>query len=235
MKSKKVTMLAAALVVAVVALAGVGYAATTYKATTSNSGNTMESTYITLAQGGQGSYAVDKFFTSIYFDTVNKTDANTFYYTPVYTHKLDNHVFVPLSDTVTVGDYACVTDPIQLTISKVNSTDTSVEIVVTPTTLTPVNGLEYTMVLDGAAEGISDTYSATFANGKWTFDSVALGGDNSTNLTASITYDVYIFISLKSDAPEEGALPGEGQNIATAGFSTTTTFDFVAKAGIANP
>ena len=51
MKSKKVTMLAAALVVAVVALAGVGYAATTYKATTVNINNEAGNAYVLATQG----------------------------------------------------------------------------------------------------------------------------------------------------------------------------------------
>ncbi|MBO6084541.1 MAG: hypothetical protein J6O90_05630, partial [Candidatus Methanomethylophilaceae archaeon] len=75
MKSKKVTMLAAALVVAVVAAAGIGYAATSFTATTTNSGNGLDSTYIVMSQTTATTAYGENMLKDVYFNTVN-TAAN---------------------------------------------------------------------------------------------------------------------------------------------------------------
>ena len=78
MKSKKVTMLVAALVVAVVAAAGIGYAtATVYKAETTNANNSIDVTYIRLSQDGDAAYtAATSFIDGNYFNTVTTSNAD---------------------------------------------------------------------------------------------------------------------------------------------------------------
>ncbi|MBQ3735527.1 MAG: hypothetical protein II855_01200 [Candidatus Methanomethylophilaceae archaeon] len=71
MKSKKVTMLVAALAVAVVALAGIGYATVAYTATTTNGNNTIDVTYVQLSQDGDAKYAKVSFIGKEYFNTVS--------------------------------------------------------------------------------------------------------------------------------------------------------------------
>lgn len=82
MKAKKKTMLIAAFAVAIVALAGVGYAAV-YTATTTNTANSLTSTYIVLTQTGGDTYATD-WLSTIYYDTVNTTSSSNTEYTPVW-------------------------------------------------------------------------------------------------------------------------------------------------------
>ena len=235
MKSKKVTMIAAALVVAVVALAGIGYA-TTYKATTTNTDNSIASTYITLSQDGYGSYA-GNFFDKVYFDTMTvkasgDSEATTTY-TPVYTHVKNtgaNDTYTPVTGT-TVGDYALISLPLTITIAKTNSTQTLATMKVTVTHFAKLSGLDYTMILgsiDDTTKVITATKTAVYGGESgnttdWTFENVSIS-DNSTS------YKVFLFISADSALSAETNLNTVGFNVSTTSDDTDSVFTFVVTA-----
>lgn len=173
MKSKKVTMLVAALVVAVVAAAGIGYA-TTYTAKTTNSDNTLGSTYLTIEQGATGKYT-ENFLTKIYFDTETEKAADaqtaTTTYTPVYEY--DNTYTASTS-----GTYALISKVITITIGHKDNGQASGTLIVEATEgFTKATGFTYDMVIKTGSSGVAGGTAGTFtdadpdtgAKAKWTF------------------------------------------------------------------
>lgn len=238
MKANKKTMIAAALAVAVVALAGAGYAAvTSYKATTTNDGNDLESAYIKMTQGGAGAYSTD-FFTKIYFDTANTTNADTINYTPKYDSIVDADGAVLNLDPASGANCALVSKVLTLTIAKTNTKETSATFTVTADNCTDITGLKYTMVLvkTGQAAG---TYSykadASAVSGgvrTWSFGSIDLNSDTTGTGTYDIVYTAYLFVSLSGSTPVSTS-----SGIDTAGFGSEdnkSTFTFTAEVTITN-
>ena len=227
-------MLVAALVVAVVALAGIGYATSPeYKATTTNNDNTLDSTYIVLKQGEDGKYF--DLFEAIYYNTVTtkaSTDASEVTtYTPVYDYLLDQtNGYQKISGEQT-GAYALVSKVLTLNIEKTNSNASSAKMTIEASNFTGITGLKYTMVLvkdPGSSTAIPVTYQddvteATNGKAVWEID-IALNntaGEGYTAQNAPTEYAVYLFVSLANSATP--ATPAEGQSMATGGFGSTTT------------
>ena len=225
MKSKKVTMLAAALVVAVVAAAGIGYAAVSnYTATTSNTNNTLDSTYITVNQGGTGTYDSNTFFKGLYFDTVNVSDGEFNYY-PVcdYTISADDVPAAKTDMTDRHTGYAKVSEDLQLTVVKANSKVESLSLTIEATNFTPVTGLSYTMVIFDNATTPNYVAKTITTGNTWTFnDTLSIDA----GLNASAVYTVALYISATSGTPCTTA-PTH------AGFQqggTTSSFNFTFSA-----
>jgi|GEM_PF-2136737 len=86
MDTRKVTFIATIAAIILVAV-GIGYA---YTAMTTNSSNTASPEYITLYQGGDGSYQFANGAQHIYWDTIDGWDGNSSYTT---TYKLSEKVF----------------------------------------------------------------------------------------------------------------------------------------------
>ena len=220
MKSKKVTMLAAALVVAVVALAGVGYAATTYRAETTNDTNTLASTYLTVTQTSGASYSTPM-FDKVYFDTKNVTNDTTIKYTPVTTHTFEDST----TDTFTAtgdrtGTYALISKSVTLSIVQVNGAATEATMDVSVTNFTKIDSLKYTMVVGNKTGNVISVVDIAhdYSDGKWHFDHIPLN----TTETAK-TLEVYLFISLaNSETPVS-----DSTYIKTAGFNNATSADSV--------
>lgn len=146
MKSKKVTMIAAAFVVAVVAFAAVGFA-TVYKAETTNSNNTAKSTYITVDQSGTGAYTAAGFINGVYFDTTN-TALSEYTYSLVTDHKVSSGAYV--KDTST-GDLALLSSVLTLDVKGTNSVENKLNLDVEVTNFTPITGMDYIMVVATSA------------------------------------------------------------------------------------
>ena len=248
MKSKKVTMLAAALVVAVVALAGVGYA-TSYKATTTNDGNDLETTYLVIKQTSGAAYNLD-LFKAVFFDTettgtVSGTEGNYTYghitkYTPVYDYYLaeNSSTYVADADTTETCNAALISKPLVLSLQKTNSAQTTADLRVTVSNFGAIEGITYTMILVASSSNgnivaykTSDYGAQEQVNNEggwngWYFSGVSIGAANSTD---PVTYTVYLFLSA-------GAAVSEVSTIASAGFNTGTgtdvksTFTFEATA-----
>jgi len=226
MKSKKVTMLAAALVVAVVALAGVGYAAVTeYKATTTNTGNNLGYTYLKIEQTGAGAYN-DEFFSAAYFNTVNTgTYSSTAGVSSVTTYTPVNDYAMPVtnSEIATGTAVALVSKILQLTITPENIGEKeTANLEVTVNSLTPVDGLHYYMVL---ATSASNTYTCVnvveyqpvspgSTSYSWNFGSIAIDNENAK--------DYYVMLFIGGNTTENATLT----DINTAGFSANCGFTF---------
>ena len=224
MKSKKVTMLAAALVVAVVAVAGIGYAAT-FTAQTTNTDNGLDSTYIVMSQTSASTAYGENMLKDVYFSTVN-TDANETEFLPVYDVSVAT---VGETKTYTLNATTSATlmsasNVLTLAFEKQNFEEDTVNLVVTADGFDPIEGLTYYMVL-GNTSGNSVTMvkEAPYNNG-WTFS----GLDISAN---EPSFDVYIFIGGTVDSDAENI-----DKIDSVGFSNTedlaTTFTFVATATV---
>ena len=223
MKSKKVTMLAAALVVAVVALAGVGYA-TQYTATTNNTENTAQAAYLIIEQTGNAATYDDDWLTKVFFDTVN-TGSGTHTYTLKKEYGVNNGT---ISTSAETKDMALISVPLGISITKHNSGDNALDITISTSDLktsTQIAGLEYWIAL-GDVTSVTGGYSmanAKLAQGNvgadgtvWTF-----AGDSAISATGnSVTFSLLMFIK---GAPT--ASPGE-----YAGFSEESAFSIVAEA-----
>lgn len=198
MNTSKKTMLAAALAVAVVALAGVGYALS-YTATTTNGGNSLDAKYVTLSQDATAFSA--NILTSIYYDTVQDT-ASAYKYYPVSDYALNDAgtVYTHLTTGHSHAGYALISEPISLTVDNSHSTSaTSGTFVVTATGF-DVGDLTITMVL-----GQKDTTTGdiTIAGGKavpmsetgvWNFGELAFSSAPQTG-TNTYTWEVFILAS----------------------------------------
>ena len=211
MKSKKVTMLAAALVVAVVAAAGIGYAVN-YTATTSNDKNSIDSTYMTIKQGGDAAYSKN-FFVGITYLTEN-IDASHNKFTPVFDSRYDtssNRIVNTAGGTEESPlplNMAKISNDLELTIDTTKSKDTSVTLDVTVTPFTP-QGMTYVMYLtntDGTVVG-----HANYEANKWTF-SLTVAANNSTDNV----YNVALYVECTTPITIEGT-PSETFN--SAGFT----------------
>ena len=230
MKSKKVTMLAAALVVAVVALAGVGYAAVSnYNATTTNTNNSLDSTYLTATQGGEGAYTVN-FLTNMYFDSEN-TALNVTKYTPVY----DTNVNLS-AKTITTTDCnaAKISKDLSLTIVPTNSNAQNVDITVTTTNFSAVSTFDYILVLTkSSAPGTIVAGAVNTGNG-WVIEDVPL--DQSSGSAASTTYVVNLYIngSVTTSTGDNAVSMDEHAGFAasTAETANKTTFLFTIVADV---
>jgi hypothetical protein len=195
MQNKKVTMLAAVLAVTVIAMAGVGYAAVQYTATTTNTGNTMDSTYVVLTQdsGAEESAAYSgNFLTDLYFDTENKTNKDTVTYTPVYTGTLTSHVYTPNPDvTSTTADAVALISndlTLKVTPSKANPDGATGTLKVTVSgTFTKQTDLKYIMLLTCDDADKPYKLSAEYNDG-WSFASV--------NLDKERIYSVQLFVQM---------------------------------------
>ena len=206
MKSKKVTMLAAALVVAVVALAGIGYAATSYTAKTTNTDNGLNSVYLTATQGGSGDYT-NNFFTGVYFNSENTkstTDSTSVtVYKPVCDWKVvtsgDDKIYQPIGTNATDGTLAKVSNVLKLRIdSNNNAAETATVAVKATTGFTPVAGLTYTIILatPGTEAGtfkLVGTPAALTTGDTWSFSSVPIAKIDDTS--QYVEYSVIMFIS----------------------------------------
>jgi len=235
MKSKKVTMLAAALVVAVVAFAAVGYAAaTSYKATTENTENNADVAYITVTQGGDGDYATESWLTKVYFDTINGDTTTSFTYKILNDWKLGTESTKTLVKDTENGNLALISEALSLTIKGTNSADESLKIEVSTSGLTAIDGLVYKMALaknatvDGkevkTITGVIDVVPEVTSEGKpttWTFNNVTV--TNATLNAGGETFWVFLFI--------EGASAGlSTAPDAHAGFATDSSFTFTVTA-----
>lgn len=193
MKSKKVTMLAAALVVAVVAAAGIGYAAvTSYKATTENTNNALDSTYLTVTQsGGEGAGAYTyNFLKNLYFDSEN-TAENVTKYTPVYDCVVGEEGGT-VSEETTGANMAKISKDLSLKIVPTNSDAENVSITVTTENFHHVTGFTYTMVLLDTTGKIVKKVTNNNTDG-WSFGTVALNQEG--DKAADTTYTVMLFLS----------------------------------------
>lgn len=233
MKSNKKTMIAAALAVAVVALAGVGYATLdSYKAVTINGNNDLDSEYLVLSQSGNGMYQGDLFKEdSFFYDTLNFWNTSA---TPAATVTL----YKPLADkdisaagVVTDGDeYALVSDEFNLVIDKTHASDVnSVKLDITVTNFVPVPGLSYVIVLSGGESSTAVTLKADYVPASenvvagWHFPSV--------NISSISTFAVGLYIGIDTSSTavvsvteaQAGQYAGnyipEDANIASAGFN----------------
>jgi len=227
MKSKKVTMLAAALVVAVVAAAAIGYA-TAYTATTENDNNSLKSTYLTISQGGDGAYT-DNFFTKLFYNTeTTATKTNDVW--------VDTVTYKPVLDYD--GDYtksgektlALVSNVLILTVTPMNNDQETAQLVVTATEFTPNTDLTYTMIVatgyneqTGAFTGATaGTFSPTAKT--WTFTSVGI------NKTTDKTLYVALFISGNTTTAIETADHTVCAGFAGSAATDKTGFKFVLTA-----
>ena len=225
MKSKKVTMLAAALVVAVVALAGVGYATTAYTAKTTNGNNTAQATYLIIEQvGGEGTAAYNgDWLTKVFFDTENTgSGTNTFTLKKEYVN--DNG---SISKTASDPTMALISIPLKISVTKHNSGDTTLDLSIKTTdlkTTTQIAGLTYYIAVGTAAtddNGVISMTGATLLTGTVGADSTVWNGSVTGTATGAaaenetITFDLLMFIA---GAPT--ASPGE-----YAGFSATSSFE----------
>lgn len=196
MKSKKVTMLAAALVVAVVAAAGIGFAIT-YTATTTNSNNTLNSTYMTLSQTSDVQYATGNLFKAVYFDTEKTSDASTTYI-PVYdyykTETGTQIVEIPTDHQKSNSNtyYEKISQPLTLKLDKKNSAASSIKLTVTASNFSPVTGFKYVMVLSTTSTDVSSKYFMQENSGStWTFTTVNIP----EAADGSITFAVDLFVT----------------------------------------
>lgn len=219
MKSKKVTMLAAALVVAVIAAAGIGYA-TQYTATTTNSQNVMDSTYMTLKQDDQAGYT-QNFFTGIVYNTVN-VSASVNKYTPVFGYRIDADTSKVVS---TAGgteqaplplNMAKISKDLELTIDTTKSADTSVSLKVTVSDFTPQTGLVYRLIVTNEDETIVTNGSPTYNNG-WTIPLTVVANSATDNV-----FNVALYVECTT-AIEITGQPTAAFN--TAGFTNYNNSD----------
>lgn len=236
MKSKKVTMLVAALVVAVVALAGIGYATSpAYKATTTNNDNTLDSTYLVLKQSDNGSGgAYFDLFEAIYYNTMttkaaatteepNPVEVTT--YTPVFDYKKDSSSYQKITGEE-VGTMALVSKALILNIERTNSSGTDATMKIEADNFTGITGLKYTMVLVKDPSGTAipvvtttaDVTTPTSGKAVW---SIPITLNDNTDHNATTQYAVYLFVSLADSSTP--AAPAEGQSMATGGFGSTST------------
>ena len=225
MKSKKVTMLAAALVVAVVAFAGVGYAAVTqYKATTTNDANSASTTYITLTQGGSAKYDDASFLDKLYFNSYNVESGTS--YSPIFDFKTESAEGVTtLVELQTAKDatelaadgvttltnyYSRIGKDLTLTVAPTNSKADSFDLKITvlDNKFTPIAGLTYTFMLTKTTGSGSTTTvtvyktgaidSTTWATSKaWLIESIDMdkSGTGSSAVPANTTYEVSLYVS----------------------------------------
>ena len=229
MNSKK-TMLAAALVVGVVALAGAGYAAFAgyYTATTESSNNDLNAVYLKLSQTGDGSYSAGM-LTEIVFDTVNTGtvgNANTPVYTykPVATHTYDSSWVFTATDahhTTDETNYAAkISKDLTLNVDGTESINgASGSLTVTASSsFTTYEGLTYRMIITGAA---TNALHAELTGGKWTFSSVTLPtntaawvvsiyvtGSTADGVTIEDVQDAVFTFELKATVPTAGNTTG---------------------------
>lgn len=232
-KTRKTTMIGAALAVAIIALAGAGYAAVTqYTATTTNSNNSMGATYMTMTQDGTGEYTNSSFLTDLYFDSVTVSD-NVINYTPVYTH---NSTFGTDGDKT----YALISvEDFVLNVAQTGTPVSTATLEITAKTgFTPTTGLDYTMVVmsNAGTAGAWITKSTADVSGEdktWTFT-----GDKAVSLKTdgATTLKVMLFVSLTAGTVSldaEHAVSGfEGANSTIQG---KTTFEFKLTATPATP
>lgn len=225
MKSKKVTMLAVALVVGVVAVAaGIGYA-TTYTATTTNTDNNADAAYIVVSQDGTGKYD-DDWLTKVYFDTVNESAGVN-----KYTLKKDWGI---TGNTITKNPESGATSSLisgalNIVVVGTNSTDQAFDITVSTSDLTAIEGLSYRLVIASAVDKTGNEVTAVTAitskvvdsstnPTKWAFTDIPA----TTGSAGNGNYYLLMFIE---GGDGISAVPG-----ATAGFDADSEFTIVVTA-----
>jgi len=234
MQTNKKTMLAAALVVAVVALAGVGYAVS-HTAETTNTDNTLTAQSTVVTQDGDGRYDVASWTTDITFHSITEgvttgsgqsasTEVTT-KYTPVYTHKIDG-TSVTTGEGVTGLNYALASTVLSLTFTPSNETQGTFNLDVVATSgFTPTPGLEYILVIAPSGTTVaSASYTATkvstdYDNG-WSFTGLNFGTATAAGLATAVTYTVFLFVGVDETAPT-GASIASGIDDATFKFTAT--------------
>jgi len=217
-------MLAAVLAVTVIAMAGVGYAVQ-YTATTTNTGNHMENTYLTLTQDGTAAYNSGSFLKDLYFDSVNITDKDTTTYTPVLTGKLDGNTYADYTaeSVAAEDDVAKISNPLKLKLASSSETQPgTIGLLVTIKQTFELNDkMKFTMVLQGA--GVAE-YKTQTVDGKnvtgWYFPTLTV------NPATGSEFDVVLLAQLKNPAQ------GLTTDISTGfpPFEGVDTCDFIFKA-----
>lgn len=105
MNTKKKTILAAAFVVAIIALAGVGYAAfsTSYKGTTTSATNDFDVDYVVISLDNPA-YTAKTENLYVMYDTITNASGSTFYWlgSSVISHTVT--VTIPTADTAVTDD-----------------------------------------------------------------------------------------------------------------------------------
>lgn len=248
-KTRKTTMIGAALAVAIIALAGAGYAAVTqYTATTTNTNNYMDTTYMTVTQSGTGMYTTSTFLTDLYFDSVTNYDADanpavSVEYTPVYTHYSNYSETAPTGEGTPEKAFALISNVLTLTVAQEGTPVDKVNIAVTAGGVCNFNPkLVYTLYIMSDATGAEPktatdvsaavTTTNTAADPTWTFQDVALSKTGNTTLT------VMLFVSLAQNVDSltaEEATTGFGTGGETLTAQNTTSFEFKLTATPATP
>lgn len=235
-KSNKM-MLGAALVVALVALAGAGYAASNYTATTINGGNSLQSEYIELTQTGDAKYSENLFLEdSLSYDTLNywKVVDEVGSAVTVYKPHLDTTISVS-GTTATVtpvntgGKYVKVSGPLELNIDTTNASGvTSVKLDISVTNFTPVLGMKYAILLNGATY---DYFAEVTDNNGWHFNSIRATDIYSVELYIGLDETNLVTVTEAEAGDKAGSYIGSSDNIASAGFAITnpSVFTFVAE------
>ena len=216
MQTKKTTMLAAVLAVAIIALAGAGYA-TQYSATTTNTGNTMGVTYLTMTQSGTNSAYEQNFLTDLLFDSANSgtSTSNSTTYTPVLTGKLANNAYTAEQDD---NNVAKISKDLVLNITPTGTNPGTINLAVKvlDNAFSANTLLTYTMVISGVASADYDP-----DKGGWFFENLSLQNSGSTALT--------VFLVVKLAGNTTSLTPAQ----AVSGFpasGTGCTFEFKATA-----
>ena len=194
MKSKKVTMLAAALVVAVVAFAAVGYATTVYKAETQNGNNELDVTYVTLSQGGTAAYAKGSFIQDAYFNTVSEWDQETSKEVITYTVTGDDTPNTGNKVTISIGEtseeaYIISNGNLTLSVKDTEGEDYTLKISTTEDMSAGNLKISYYFGLlksDGTYIWCNAAGSSVEGKTTWTIDSVPAGQDTAIPYTVVV-------------------------------------------------
>jgi hypothetical protein len=225
MKSKKVTMLAAALVVAVVAAAGIGFA-TTYTATTTNTENNAQSAYLLIEQTGtgEGTAAYDgNWLTKVYFNTTNNA-ANDNDYELITEWGIDSNNTI--SKSATTKNLALISKNLDIEVTKVNSTDSQLDVVVTTENLTPIDDAVSYMMALGEYEVDPTTSAVTISNAVLVPGNTDSNGKTTWTFTGAVTNDLTFSLLIFLQCSELfDSDPG-----ATAGFDEDSQFKITVSA-----
>ena len=203
MKSKKVTMLAVALVVAVVAAAGIGYAVN-YTGSTSNENNAVDVMYVTLSQTGDARYNLAaSFIGKEYCNTVTDIDGTTYIATGITSVQIWNQS--------PVTAYVISNDDLTLVLadSETAANTYSLKITTSEDLGAGVNKISYYFGIGSTAATATWSEVGSYANSvtTWTISDVAEG-----------SYTVYV-----AAAGTSSTAPTEFKDV---------TFDFEASAAM---
>ena len=242
MQTKKTTMLAAGLVVAIVALAGVGYALS-YTAITTNTNNTMKPVFIEMTQSGADQYDADAFLEDLYFNTVDDEGELTYapVLTHVYTESAGNSIFTEATEQAPANhinvDYALLGKGITLSVNFVNVVaGTTLSLAIQAENFNSVAGLSYFFGIGTESQGvitIATAQSASIATANqntWTITGLTVPeADQQGNQTA--TWNLFLFVKTTSGPIDEGSVGFDFSQDKTVNF----TFTLTATTPVASP